>query len=435
MREEPQPCRIAMSHGKTKPPEKMETKKSMMAELENLNKGGLGKMITIANWSSETDSNKLPKKEHLAATIHGLYSLAKKAITAIDDSSGTEDVISKAVEMLKGELVAVLPALVKDAVDTKLADACPNQTCSKESEVVSDRHTLELTKIVTEDDDEDMTESLWTTKVKKDVSNALKKVPVIRANTSRSGSTTIEFKTKEDLDAAEKALQTNYRVNARSQPQKKLDPKVTISGIELDLLSVPNDKEKEQYTNKKLIEEEIMSKNEDIKVLTESGESMKVIFVDTKDKIAVLQVTPKIRELMKKNKDKVCLGLQRCLVKDRYHVVQCFHCQGFGHVSGSPHCKNKSGSATCFYCAGNHSSKECQHKKNRKTDKIKCCNCASSKNRNEKDACGSHKASDALCPFFIREKERMMSRTACSDDAKNEYQQRIRDLKIKHKRV
>ena len=162
-------------------------------------------------------------------------------------------------------------------------------------------------------------------------------------------------------------------------------------------------------------------KNEEIKVLNESGDTFKIVFVDIKDKFAVLQVSPKIREIIKRNGDKLCIGLQRCSVKDRFHVIQCYHCQGFGHVSGSPYCKKREEAATCFYCAGSHSSKDCTFKKNRNTKKIKCTNCSCSKVRAERESCGSHKSSDTLCPSFIREKEKMMNRTACSENTKNEY--------------
>ena len=66
---------------------------------------------------------------------------------------------------------------------------------------------------------------------------------------------------------------------------------------------------------------------------------------------------------------------------------------------------------------------------------MKCSNCAHSKIRTERDNCKSHKASDTLCPIFVKEKERMMDRTACAAEAKNAYLQKIRDLKTKLRRV
>ena len=104
-------------------------------------------------------------------------------------------------------------------------------------------------------------------------------------------------------------------------------------------------------------------------------------------------------------------------------------------MADSPFCKSKDDAATCFYCAGKHSSKECTNKKERKVDKIKCVNCSKSRNPRERSACTSHKASDPLCPVFIREKERVMSRTAGSTEAKNNYLTRVRDLKQKLGRI
>ena len=74
-------------------------------------------------------------------------------------------------------------------------------------------------------------------------------------------------------------------------------------------------------------------------------------------------------------------------------------------------------------------------KKDKETKAIKCSNCSKSKNRSERDACMSHKASDNLCPSFIREKEKVIARTACSDEAKNFYRQMIRETKQRLGRV
>ena len=167
----------------------------------------------------------------------------------------------------------------------------------------------------------------------------------------------------------------------------------------------------------------------------EKGDQFKVVFLDDKDRFAVLQVSPAIREVIKKAGNRICLGLEMYPVRDRYHVIQCYHCQGFGHTSGSIHCKSKDSDPTCFYCAGKHSSKDCKDKKDRKVSVIKCSNCSKSKNQSERSACTTHKASDTLCPAFIREKERVMSRTACSLDAKNAYLSRVRDLKQRIGRV
>ena len=88
------------------------------------------------------------------------------------------------------------------------------ESTKKQKPVETERHLLEVQKIVAADstgDDVEMTENLWTTVVKKDITKTLKSVPVIRANTSKKGTATIEFTNKDDLADAEKALETTLR--------------------------------------------------------------------------------------------------------------------------------------------------------------------------------------------------------------------------------
>ena len=124
------------------------------------------------------------------------------------------------------------------------------------------------------------------------------------------------------------------------------------------------------------------------------------------------------------------LDLQHHHVRDRFHVVQCYHCQGYGHTY--KFCREKDSAPTCYYCAGSHRSDKC---KRREEKHLKCVNCASSKNRAEKLKCATHKASDSLCPFYIREKLRTMARTPGCDESKNVYHQRVKEHQRRRGRI
>ena len=94
------------NHGKTPPPDKVAMKKTLLAELEALNKGAFGRNVSIESWTGEFDSNKLPKKENLAATIQDLYKIAKKSTMLIEATSNvttgddrTNVMISKAFDV------------------------------------------------------------------------------------------------------------------------------------------------------------------------------------------------------------------------------------------------------------------------------------------------------------------------------------------------
>ena len=426
------PLQVAMSNTKKKRTGETDLA-TLHEELDALNKVGLGN-VSIDKYDIATaDSKTLPNKKELAVLVHGLYALAKKCLNIAEknetststNEGGRETVqsVQEAIGLMKKEIVAILPGLVNDAVEGRLAKSEITQPTSNGVDSPPERHTIEVEKIVNDDDEEEdteMTENLWTTCVKKDVTKSLKHVPVLRANASNKGTAMIEFKTREDMEEASRSLESNYRVTTRTAVDKKLDPKITISNLDSDVTA-------------DTLKDDIITKNENIKALVDSGETFERIFFDPKERFAVMKVSPNIREVLKKNGDKICIGLQMHTVKDRFHVVQCFHCQGFGHKFDN--CKHKDDDPVCFYCAGSHKSKECTFKKDRKDNKIKCANCAQSKIKSERESCKSHKASDTLCPIFVKEKERMMDRTACATEAKNAYRQKIRDLKTRLRRV
>ena len=400
--------------------------KGLIKELEMLNRrGNKGKTIESSNTFQDLSPN--TSREDLFKLVKELYCLSKKALEQAKKKSspGTSTEIPNSDQfgqMIREQLSGILPDMLKDA----LAANGNRAGCSKETSVPAPTtvHTLELKKRVDESvqDDEELTmisDKDWTTVVKKDVKGALKKVPVMKTVTSSKATAKLHFESKDHLDLAERALQDKYHVTSRSEEKRKLNPKLTISDLDEDI------------TSKEIFMEELKEKNSEISNLAASGEELKIVFLDPKEKLCVLQVSPCIREAIRTSGDKVCIGLQRHTVKDRFHVLQCFHCQEFGHKAGSEYCKKKDEDPCCFFCAGRHSSKDCENRKTRKTDSIKCVNCQHSKNHHEKSSCATHKASDTLCPFYVRERSRIMSRTAGCEESKNFYLKKVQETKRK----
>jgi hypothetical protein len=60
------------------------------------------------------------------------------------------------------------------------------------------------------------------------------------------------------------------------------------------------------------------------------------------------------------------IGFMQHTVHRKITVVQCFKCQGFGHIASR--CRKMS--PACLHCAGAHFSKECRNR-----DQVKCANC------------------------------------------------------------
>ena len=100
----------------------------------------------------------------------------------------------------------------------------------------------------------------------------------------------------------------------------------------------------------------------------------------------------------------------------------------------SKYCSSKDKAPTCFYCAGPHSSGRCNDSIKHNKTKHKCSNCLGSDNKHLRQNANSHNATDALCPFVIKEMEILIQRTSGSQEAKNEYSQRIINLKSGAKR-
>ena len=401
----------------------MEQWNKMKEELKRINdKGFRGKStIESAKVLSDIDSNN--KRDDMFTLIRDLYNIAKKSLDHAKPSETTNGhgIPNNLEDIIKNQLSEVLPDLLKTALSA--LPAMQGQAHAAEDKIPRTQDKVHTLTVEVKSEEKEgvavpMTESEWTTVVRKDLRGTLKAVPVQKASLSQSrGTATLKFSSKVHLDEAERVLQPKYKVSSKSEDRKKLDPKLTIPDIHPDVT-----------TSEQLIEE-LLEKNENIRALSVGEKMIKVVFYDKKQRYAVIQVAPEIRESIRQNNDRVHTDLTSHHVRDRIHVIQCFHCQEFGHMANSMFCKGKDKDPVCFYCAGNHSSKDCNNKKSRKTAKIKCNNCSNSRSYSEKNAATTHKASDTLCPFYIRERERVMSRTIGCEPAKNLYLQRVKDLK------
>ena len=404
--------------------------KKFEEELEVINNSLKGKK-TIGNVKVLADVPTNNSKDDMFGVIKELYNFSKKMLTCLKDSKNTVPSLQSPGEiqtLITQQLTDVLPRLLEEALrkhsesDSKLTEKVEDV-----KRVPATSHTLAIEKIQVNEEEENeenrMTKQEWSTVVSKDVRKTLKAVPVIKASHPLDGTAKLYFKSKEHMDQAQEALKLKYKVTSKTTEHKKLDPKLTISDLDPDI------------TTADILEEKLFEKNDFIRDLKEAGETCKIVFFDDKERFAVLQVSSKMRASIRQNNDKVCVDLVQYSVRDRIHVVQCFHCQQYGHMSGSIYCRQKDSDPTCFYCAGSHASKDCNRRKDKKAGSIKCANCDKSKNRGERSKCTTHKASDTLCPFFIRAKERIMDRTVGCEEAKNIYLQRVKDLQRRYGRV
>ena len=220
----------------------------------------------------------------------------------------------------------------------------------------------------------------------------LQSIPVESVNEAKNGSIVVKFPTIEVKSQASNLMSEFFEDSEDyvvTHPKKML-PKMTLTGIPS---SVPDSD----------IIEGILWKNRDIKALVEEGLSLELLFTKTKSendryKVAVLKMSPEIRALIGRS-GCVYVGLSKCKAYDRFWVTQCYHCQGYGHLSSE--CPKKNEDPCCAFCAGNHRSKFCNNK-----ERPKCINCS----RNPTRSC-DHYAFSSDCPLMAQQRNKVIENT------------------------
>ena len=188
---------------------------------------------------------------------------------------------------------------------------------------------------------------------------------------------------------------------------KKMLPKVTITGIHKVLFEDCNKEDREEM--KSALIKDILERNIFLKQHMNDKETLEVVMMKDIGTTctAVLKISPFLRHLIQQRNNKLYISLKVCDVKDRYHYVQCYHCQRLGHVSAD--CPKKSDESTCMYCSGPHQSGKCQKKSDRRSRR--CINCALSHNEAIRREALTHSAADEKCPIIMRECRRLKMNT------------------------
>ena len=157
-------------------------------------------------------------------------------------------------------------------------------------------------------------------------------------------------------------------------------PRMIIKNVSIDV------GDKEIYDN-------IKGKN-DLK-----AESIEIVtsIIKGEYKHVIIKVDTTTRNEIIKRKNYLYIGFQKCNVEDSIHIVQCFHCQKFGHKSLN--CPEKEKEPICMYCNKEHLSKECKIKND--NSQMKCRNCGE-----------NHAANSKECIKYIQKVSYMIRNTA-----------------------
>ena len=316
---------------------------------------------------------------------------------------------------IASEIHAIVPAVMEE-IESKL-----QKKIDKEVPVAPQREQIKHQLIIEQEDGSKFADKQsWAAVVKSNTMQVkLQDIPVDNSYLTRDGTATMTFPTVEARDKAANILKPDYKVVSESKPLKKLNPKIK-------LLDVP---EEIFEHGKEEIAGLIKTKNPKLSQLSE--EEFKVIFQKKEDSLLVIQTTPNVRKIIKNDmNDQIYLGLKVLHVRDHIHLVQCFHCQEFGHYANSDYCKLKGKAGVCLYCASReHVSKDCPSK--RKPREHGCINCT-----RENRPHNHHKSADPLCPIVIKETLRIYSKTDGMDqESKNYYLRKIERLREQRSRA
>ena len=320
-------------------------------------------------------------------------------------------------DTVKAELELIMPTMVAEItsqVTAALVHAkiVPGSGMNSQPPKDETRHQLILE--AKEEDGQPITENEWTSVVQGKLKQQLDHQQVMGTYYKAKDNTPVlTFQSANARDEAAVTIGTEFKVEKKSEPPKKVQPKVKIVGIEKDMLKLPDDD----------LIAELRARNPVLNTFTTievSGnqekvqDEVKIVYKKQDAGVLVIKLQRKAREALKTTqKDKVFMGFQYLNAYDHVHVDQCFDCQGFGHFQGSDFCTSKGGAPKCFYCAGNHKSKECTKKT---AQHHQCVNCIA-----EKRTLTKHRANDPLCPSMIRETSKMFDRVDGIDPASKDH--------------
>ena len=100
----------------------------------------------------------------------------------------------------------------------------------------------------------------------------------------------------------------------------------------------------------------ILDNNPQIKELLNAEHALTQVFSRVRDgkKMAVLKMSPDVRNAVACSGNRMFLGLTSCRTFDRFWATQCHHCRKFGHTKDR--CPAENTSPACSFCAGPHAS-------------------------------------------------------------------------------
>ena len=326
-------------------------------------------------------------RKMLIETVYSLMEICENLLKG--PSPSVDEIANACMQKTKEVLVEILPKLINPDTD--------NKNVSRKTPISADERVLIVENSSSEGGT--FTNESWTEVVNRKISKKLKNIPVVRNVVNKNGKGCLILPSEETLNHAKTALEDEFTVQHQERKINTLMPRLKIHNFTV-----------KDYSSKELLLDMILDKNTYIKdnIVGETSENIAVTYMDTTKNYAVLKITPRLHDVIMRT-SRIFVGLESAYVTDYFHVTQCYHCQGFGHIHGSERCKQKDNPPICMYCAGSHRSSECRRKNC--IDTHRCTNCAKSTISLIKSKAKGHTANSRECPLYVKELARMKSIT------------------------
>lgn len=208
-----------------------------------------------------------------------------------------------------------------------------------------------------------------TQKVRKIVTD--NRIPVDSVVESQNGDLFVNLPDEESRDKVSNLIEESG--NEVVKLQSKL-PTVSLMGMTVKEMK---NEEGEDFSKTDL-EESICNLNKPIADLVSEGAVFKVVYIKPPKRnqefyTVVARVSPEIRKVIYKNRDKVHIHARVHNINDRFYIKRCNHCQQLGHYADKCQCDHP----VCGFCAQRHDSDECPVR-NKPHKDHKCINCSES---------------------------------------------------------
>ena len=174
----------------------------------------------------------------------------------------------------------------------------------------------------------------------------LKGIKVTNTSFARTGGNIIiKFPREQERERASNLIRDREN-ETETKSVGKFKPKITICNVDI------------QEDDNQVVDT-LIECNDHLQSIPDVRDKMRVIFsrpTAGSKMNYVLRCEPEVRKIIHDHGDKLNVVWGRYTVRDRYHVITCYHCQRYGHKFVD--CKHKRDAAVCAYCAESHETRD-----------------------------------------------------------------------------